>query len=62
VIAAIFFTAKARINDAATPATKPHITAGRWYLALTLSKYVKTNIAINKTSNPSRKRIKKELK
>ena len=29
VTAAICFTAKARINDATTPATKPHITAGR---------------------------------
>jgi hypothetical protein len=31
-------------------------------LALTLSKYTKTRTAINIASNPSRRRIKKELK
>jgi hypothetical protein len=40
----------------------PQNTAGRLFLALTLSKYMKTRTAISIASNPSRRRMKKELK
>jgi len=48
--------------EATMPATKPQNTAGRLFLALTLSKYTKTRTAISIASNPSLRRMKNELK
>ena len=58
---AIFLKPKATNIDATTPAAIPQNTAGRLFLALTLSKYMKTKTAISIASNPSLRRIKNEL-
>ena len=59
---AIFLKPKATNIDATIPAVIPQNTAGRLFLALTLSKYIKTRTAISIASNPSLRRIKNELK
>jgi len=59
---AIFLKPKATNIEATIPAAIPQNTAGRLFLALTLSKYKKTRTAISIASNPSLRRIKKELK
>ena len=59
---AIFLNPSATNKDAIIPAVIPQKTAGLLLLALTLSKYIKTRTAINIASNPSRRRMKKELK
>ena len=59
---AIFLNPNATNIEATIPATIPQNTAGRFSLALTLSRYIKTRTAISIASNPSLRRIKKELK
>ena len=59
---AIFLKPKATNMEATIPAAIPQNTAGRLFLALTLSKYIKTRTAISIASNPSLRRIKNELK
>jgi hypothetical protein len=58
---AIFLKPKATNIEATIPAAIPQNTAGRLFLALTLSKYKKTKIAMSIASLPSLRRIKKEL-
>ena len=58
---AIFLKPTATNIEATIPTAMPQNTAGRLSLALTLSKYIKTKTAISIASNPSLKRIKKEL-
>ena len=58
---AIFLKPKATNIEATIPAAIPQNTAGRLFLALTLSKYMKTRTAISIASNPSLRRIKNEL-
>jgi hypothetical protein len=59
---AIFLKPKATNMEATIPAVIPQNTAGRLFLALTLSRYIKTRTAISIASNPSLRRIKNELK
>ena len=58
---AIFLKPKATIIEAKIPTAIPQNTAGRLFLALTLSKYMKTKTAMSIASNPSLRRIKNEL-
>ncbi len=58
---AIFLKLKATIIEAKIPTAIPQNTAGRLFLALTLSKYIKTKTAMSIASNPSLRSIKNEL-